>query len=91
MQRGEPRVSARQQYDEVHHVKGPVVNNILLPYSLGCQLLGLCHSTCLGTNLVCHHLLWVRPYCAQHLFYIGRERMTAQNPTATNTPSWAYS
>ena len=83
MRRGEPRVSAHRRYNEVHRIKGHMANSTHWPCGLGCQLLGPCYFTCLGTNLVHDHLLWVRTLHAQHLSHAGQERMTAQNPPAT--------
>ena len=39
-----------------------MANSMLQSCGLGCQLLGPCCSTYLGTNLIHTHLLWVRPH-----------------------------
>ena len=55
--RGEPRVSACQRHNEIHHTKGRMANIMLWPCGLGCYMLGLHSTTCLGTNLVRNYLL----------------------------------
>ena len=62
MRRGELRVNACRRHEKFHCTKSQVANSMLWPCGLGCQLLGPCHSICLGTNLVYNHLLWVRLY-----------------------------
>ena len=64
--------------------EGCVAISMLQPYGLGCHILGLCHTACLGTNLIRNHMLQMRSHHTQHLACTGRVRMTAQNPPAAN-------
>ena len=70
--------------DDVHCTKGLVVNSTLWSCGLDYQLLVPHHYACSGNNLVRDHLLQVRPHPTQLLFYTAWERITAQNPPATN-------
>ena len=83
MQRGELRVKRMPTAWRSSLYKGCMAISMLWPCGLGCHMLGLHHTACLGTNLIRNHMLQTRSCHAQHLAHTGQVRMTTQNPPAT--------
>ena len=83
MRRGEPTVKHTPTAWWSSLYEGCMAISTLWPCGLGCHMLGLHSTACLGTNLIHNHMLQTKSYHAQHLARTGQVRMTAQNLPAT--------